>query len=243
MLCGSLIGCEQTIDPFEEIAPATCYLTNLTSGTYGVTYTYNSANQVIGYSDTTGDKYTFSYDLNGLLITAIKTYSNGNNTFKYKYDANKRLIELVWGSNDGNKLIYTYNSNGQVTKMQYQYKNSSGNYVSDFYQTFAYVSSNTKNYSEINYYNAAGQLTGKESYQYDSQPNPFLSVNAYRIDWDLSEPVSSNNPTKIIYTSGSTAQTTTFSYTYNSKGYRLTQLVSVGASTSEVKYTYSNCSN
>ena len=164
-------------------------------------YTYNAAGQVTQESFADGTQTTFTYDAYGDMTSA----TNASGTITLQYNSDQELVKVMYPS--GQYLDYTYNAAGQRTQMTDQ----------DGY---------TVNYT----YNAAGQLSELTdgsgnlivSYTYDAdgrlgeQDNGNGTKTTYGYDAD------SNETSVINYGPNSTVDSS-FSYTYDMDGHRITE--------------------
>ena len=79
------------------------------SGSATTTYTYNTLNQLTGYSDTTGRSVALTYDHNGNRTTRTVSGGSDNGTDTSSYDFENRLIGLVKGTTPGaGTCAYSY---------------------------------------------------------------------------------------------------------------------------------------
>lgn len=235
-LCSAFfLGCQQTVDPFEVHSSLKCYLSLVVfSDGSQISYTYDNTNTLTSYSDNQGQNDVITRDQQGR-IQQINETSNGQTTIYYfNYDNNNRLVEVNW-NNYTQEIRYAYNSSGQLANSTHNnIVNNSAQTVSQL--IFTYGSTSSNNYTEVDHFNAYGNLTGKETYEYDSNPTPFPINEDFNFFFR-----PTNNPIKYTYIqTGATAQITNYSYTYNSNGYRVTQ-TATGANQYSTQYSYSNC--
>lgn len=214
-----LFDCSKKEDPL----PVICYPTKFINAIGSETLTYNDSRQVIRIIDDNGasgtDTITFSYDANGDVLTGI--FGDGR-FWTYTHDSNHLLTQRLL-TPGGEAMNWEYNDNGQITLITYV-NPACG--TCGYTRELTYVNSTTHNYTGETLTNATDVIA--ITYEYDSHPNQL------RLVIDSSTRTDNNITSKVSVYSGGTANIT-YTYTYNERGYPLTQTSSTGVVNS---YTY-----
>lgn len=205
---------------------------------YTMTYTYNGTNLTkISYDDDGSyDKFYYTGDL----ITKIEFFDDtdfleGKTTYTYNSD-NKltSYVSLDYLSDDGEREVYTYNTNGTVSGVSYY-----GDLVTQTTpsSTRTITLSNGEVISEVS-------TSGSNSftYTYDTKNHPYKNIKGFDKIGAYSDSdnlgVNHNLLTR-VQTSGTFTNTQNYSYTYNSDNYPLTMSSSVlGVVQETVQYIY-----
>lgn len=213
----------------DEPVPATCTLKSTTrvEGSFNLTesYTYNDEAKVISIIGTSSSPspltytHTFTYGSNGNLATA--DYGNGL-TATFTLDSQNRVVlrTLMPG---GMNSTYIYSASGQLIQRVYTDPTCSS---CGYTRTYNYPDSTTHNYTQMQYVGTGGEVF-TITYEYDNHPNPEKAIVFYG--------GTTNNITKETYTDSVRTFVTTYTYTYNNKGYPVTSVSDQGSSKT---YTY-----
>jgi hypothetical protein len=247
-----LVGCNKDDDPKTKL----CFLTTVVE---------------VGSAETT----TINYTLENQKITKVNTksvYSGGSfeDNTTITYDSKGNITET--NSSDGTRTVFTYTnnqvtkvedfdgttlsdrtdyeySNGQIVKAQYYDETNPGTFVKDDYDVFEYANTTSKNPIKIKSFSKTGTTPSYTvEYQYDDKKNPYSASAAILNLLSLYAEASENNITKATFTSASSpnVQTNTYTYEYNTEGYPTkstrvaTNTGQPSTSTSTTTYTY-NC--
>ena len=89
-------------------------------------YSYNSLNQLTGYSDNTGRTVTLGYDNNGNRTSRVVTAGSDNGTDSYTYDFENRLVGLVKGTGGGGTGTYAYQYDYRTRRIVRDESNAGG---------------------------------------------------------------------------------------------------------------------
>jgi YD repeat-containing protein len=222
---------------YKDIAPHTCYLATEYTPSKAISYSYDSKNVMTTYAAANVLSSVLTYNDAGNIISEL---DNGNLQINYDYNQNNRLIlwtQSIVNYPAGNfQIKFTYNSAGQnILKQSYRYDVNSSSYYLTQYVELSYSSTNTKSYSQRKTYNAASTLLYTENFLWDNHPNPYLANPFF-----INEPPPSNNITQYTFTPASgVPNIVTYTYTYNSNGFPLTQTVPGYATIAY--YSYTNC--
>jgi YD repeat-containing protein len=227
----------------ESLGPSSCYLSTVhfEATQITVTYLYDGNNRIIS-----------SQQVNG------KT--NTTTTSDYSYDNNNRVSSITHSS--GEKDTYTYDAEGKVTS-----RTVSDNTGYGLSETFFYNESNQlmrkENYSVAGVNKTLVQVTDYE-YPNSSMRNPSLVTvslgsgasstvvltSEYTYDnkntppslTTLSPEATTNNVIEVTCTySNAQPTTSTFSYTYNAKGYPVKSVHTTSEGSYTTSFTYTNC--
>lgn len=193
-------------------------------------FTYNG-NKLVGWTDSEGEKETFSYDSSGRLISSQLQEYNDEDVLEtipvtFSYDSQGRLasfefdkstkIELVYKADDV-ILVNYYNLNALSESFLWKYSN--GNKVSETGQSIS-----------------EGQNWGS---QYDDHNNPFVNIYMFTEAFKYYLDLNNNNLVKRIFNGeANSPDSSSMSYTYNSLGYPLTDSLVFEGETSTIQYFY-----
>jgi len=235
----AFVGCSKKNDP---VAPV-CYMDTYTyaEDNYSTvdTYTYTN-NKITGgsrsYSTGGVTSYTYNYDAQGRIVsiasTSTRPGSPPSDNQTLTYDANGRVIQTLSSSE---KMVYTYNSSGQMMKREY-YTNGSSGFTLNYSWAYTYPSTNTKNYSTQMDYNGSNVLQATLTFVYDTKQNP----DAVLVPG--SPLTTTNNATQVTFQNpGSSTSVVTYTYTYNANGFPITVVEQNSGYIYTKAYSYTNC--
>ena len=123
------------LDAYDRIKAVTEYLTDFYIGdnlTFNTTYSYNGADELTGIRDTYGNNFNFSYDSLG---RKIKLQDPDLGTWTYTYDLNGNLISQVGGGGNlvtGDSYYREYNGLGQLQRVR-NGNTSSGSILEEYF--------------------------------------------------------------------------------------------------------------
>jgi hypothetical protein len=183
-------------------------------------YTYNGEGLLVSYLLRYGDPIlpdyslltSFEYDADGKKIKeqydeglgvyyyALYTYNNDGQLIKEEYYQENSLTAY-------NKV--EYNSSGQVIKRQH-YDVEGDVATADYYGTYEYANTTTKNLWRYSNYHQAGTLKYTIEYEYDNKINPWALNGMSR---------SENNTIKRTRTEGDEVGVIQYVYKYNANDY------------------------
>jgi RHS repeat-associated protein len=227
-----------------------------------VSYGYDSVNRqdVISYNGT--QTYTFNYDANNNLTKETDVVS-GKST-EYAYDADNRLKQVK--EPNGNQTDYTYDANGNVTQQKLTAGSTviTQDYGYNGNNQLTKITSNGTNQAWFNYneqdqvarrktadgnmtfnrYNGAGDLIARDIF--DKNGNQIDSfVYTYNNKGNITSVTSKAGTTSYVYdeldqlTKETRPDGTTYEYTYDAVGNRLTKKVTSPSGTvTTTTYTY-----
>ncbi len=189
-----------------------------------------------------GDEYTtsFIYDGNGN-ITEVNFSGNSVGKEEFTYDGGNQLVERIRYRDYGSGLefnareVYSYNSFGQIIRIDQFREDGGGSEYLDYWITFQYNNDTTWNPFKSEEYNQAGTNYRDRYYTYDDNPNPIRTSGLWICDdcIDFEEiPFTDNNITFKESRDGlesTTEGTLDAFFTYNTEGYPIS-----------VDYVYSN---
>ena len=219
-------GCNKGKDP----APILCYLLKSTSTsssdpgfTGSNTFNYSTdmklTTVVSSYTDngaTETETYTVTYDSKGN-ITKAQNSSTPISRIEFTYDANNHITRKDYYEDNvlEDRTDHDYNASGQLIKDQY-YEIVSGTAKKDFYSTYEYANTTTKNPLKLKYYSSDGTLSDTSEYLYDDKKTPFATLGAL-----FNDTSAENNVTKETnsYQGSPSVSITTYTYEYNDNGY------------------------
>ncbi len=166
------------------------------------------------YTSTTypSGNYTsnFRYSGGGQLDSIVSVGGFGTVVVVYTYDISGRLSRVA--STTGDTTDIEYNNLGQVAKKHFY------RYPNDYTVAYIYPDINS-NYSQSIQTNQGGsQITSK--YMYDDAPNPLYRSPLWMDDYFADTP---NNIVQVETTISGTKYTTSYTYTYDAKGYPLSR--------------------
>lgn len=234
----------------EDVPESPCYLMDYSqeSGNNSVdeSYSYDRHNKLIFVYRTsqTGSSYTsadleYLYDKNGR-VTSIENMYDASGT-KLTYDAQGKTTSLIWTNSNSIQYFkheYTYNANGQMTKLQ-TYNLVNNTLTKSTYFTFEYANKDTKNYTKRASFSSTDVAQSVLTFTYDNKKNPLIVINPF-------DPQHTpNNITKYVSSNaaGTSSITYNYTYTYSAKGFPLTCTVSTGSGNpATYTFSYSNCS-
>lgn len=209
-------------------------------------YTYDQANKVISIyrSSQTGSNYSssdveFKYDKSGRLTSISNLYDGSGSS--YTYDTKGRTTSIIWTNSNRVQYFkheYTYNANGQMSKLQtFNLVNSTLTKSTSY--VYEYPNKDTRNYSKRSSFSATDVAQSVLTFTYDTKKNPWNTVNPF-------DPQNTtNNITKYVSSNaaGTSSTTYNFTYTYSAKGFPLTFSGGSGSgSSTSYSFSYSNCS-
>lgn len=217
------------------------------------TVTYNGTKIVsIVASSANISSRTFTYTGDNI-VTQVYVYGNTISTTGYVYDSNNKLVTSNYWSNGGKgstmtssgRDVYTYNTDGTVTKQRYTY--SDGVYVAESgFLKMTYQNGNEVKGEFIS--TATGQTSSLWVAEFDTKNNPFKNVTGMNKIIGGSSWSNTNNWTKLTTTATETTDSLvrSYNYTYDAQGYPLNvQLTDVKTSwngtqtnTYNIVYTY-----
>ena len=213
----------------DDPTPVQCLVTKITNvlaldGTGSLEFTYAN-NQLT--------TITLKTDEDGVIetIPLSVTYTGNNITrltaqrdlivITFTYDGSNRITSLLESIDDVEfKREYSYNSNGQLSRSNFLFKDGS-TFVLDNYSTFTYANTTTKNpANRMNFFQdgSTAILLNTITYEYDT--NNSISKDVPVIDYLFNFTFGENNVTKITETSpGGSSAVTNISYQYNDRNY------------------------
>jgi len=234
----AFVGCSK-----KDSVAAVCYLATSTyvDGSYSSVTTYLYANNKVSASSRNNSSggtstYNYNYDQQGRISSVTSSFTNGGSTSvvdeTLTYDANGRIIQTL---SPTAKVIFTYNSSGQVVKRGY-YAGSNSIYTLDNFSTYTYPSISTKNYSSQLDYDGSNILQSTTTFVYDTKQNPEAVIFP-----DANE--STNNVTQATYEyqTSSNPSVVTYTYTYNANGFPIAVTEKNSGYTYTSAYSYTNC--
>lgn len=231
LLALTLVSCS-----YNDIDRPLCYVqSELLNGFYH-SYGYDGQNRLI--SDIyPGDNAMLVYDGRGNLVSEFDT---PDIQVTYTYNDKNQLVQMD-GSSASNPLStytwqtrYSYNSGGQMTRLEtWLYNTSTNSLYLNRYETLEY-SANNRNYSVRKLYSGSNNLIRTVEYHWDTHPNPHLNSPYF-----ANELPPTNNYTSVKVTpAGGSPYTYNYTYIYNSKGFPVQQLYNGNVLNA---YTYTNC--
>jgi YD repeat-containing protein len=173
-----------------------------------ISYTYDVNGQVLTAEDAKGaeeSEYTYTYDDLGRVATETQTFADAPTVvFHYTYDGNgnRTKVECFIDGTPDYVTDYTYDNLGRVTRMQ-QYGVAGGNAVAEKRVDYAYDANGQ--YATITTYTAL--------YDVNDTDKDLVSTAEYQYDAD-------GRLTDLVYTfpAGSTDVAPAYHYTYNAAG-------------------------
>lgn len=231
---GAFMGCSVKNDPVASV----CYIATVTH-TYGSdstvgTYTYTD-NKVVAISgvDNSGSTTTYDYNYDSRGRVSAIVGPNASNNATLTYDTRSRISEMILSTS---KTVFTYNSFDQLVRAD-TYLNGNSTSTPDYYSTYIYPSTGTKNYSARMDYDGSHTLRAIFSFAYDTKQNPEAVIfPTYQL------PTNNVTQRTVLYRGSNGSAITDFIYTYNANGFPLTVTEKNGNSyTTTITYTYTNC--
>lgn len=166
------------------------------------------------------------------------------------YDDKNRLTETKHFYNEDFTygIRYVYNSSGQLIKTAAYEFTSLDNEITNFYTTYDYISTESKNAlraSRYDLHNSFFVLSNIFEYEYDDKKKPYPYTLAHNLDYIFSDETPSENniiTETVKDSSGSIVATYAYSYQFNENGYPTARIGSRAGSTIDHSTTYSyNC--
>lgn len=199
------------------------------------TFTYNGKKLVsISNSNNTIANYTYTGDL----ITGLDFYSGATLSQKdtYTYNANNQIttyIRLNYGVNAGNKIVFTHNSDGTISFIEYFGDLTTQTTLNESGKLFFL---NGEIIKVERYVGTTTTLSSTTNYAYDDKNHPFKNILGYDKTSFLN-----GNPKGISHnflSRTSSSQSSTFNYTYDTNGFPINETKTYSGNSSTKQYFY-----
>lgn len=191
-------------------------------------YNYSNGNKL---QSVVNGNYKTLYFYNNNLIVNMKYYSNDILQYEaiYDYDSNERMIKRLsydYINNTGYKANYFYNSDGTVSVSGFE-----GNFTTQTNQivdnkVYLLANGNVEKIEQFVVVNGANHIK-TQYYTYDDKNSIYNSILGFNKikKWDVGTSGNTNNTISILNTTteNSSTYTDTILYTYNSKGFPITE--------------------
>lgn len=240
LVAGSLVNCSTK----ESIGPSSCYLASVQFETtqISVTYSYDENHSVISATEVNGKTNTtitstYAYD-NIHRVSSI-TRSNGEKD-TFTYDQEGKVTSRTVSDNTGYGLIekFFYNESNQLMRKE-NYSVAGTSQTLAQTNDYEYTNSSARNPSLVTISLGSGaSLTAVQTneYTYDNKNTPASLIT-------LSPEATTNNVIEVTttYLNTPVPVTSTFSYTYNAKGYPVKAIHTTSSGSYTTNYSYANC--
>ncbi|MBS1491051.1 MAG: hypothetical protein JSS93_11025 [Bacteroidetes bacterium] len=246
LLIALICGCSKS--NVAPTVPATCQVASLvvsstnSTNSANYTFTYGQDNKILSVSSGS-TTYSFSYNQQG----RISTINLGQKIYPVLYDGSGRIVSIInFSGAIYDSAIFGYNSNNQLIKY-IRAQNITNTQPPKISQFFQYPNLSSNNFSSITFTFPGQTQQIQVQAQYDSKSNYItgsgLGVLALYIS---SGYYTTNNITKMTFSSPGFSAVSSSSYAYNSSGYPISidqtyQSSSSPTTTSQTTLVYTNC--